>query len=209
MDIHSFFIFVHLFNKSHTPLYHLLRWCIVKIYSWQLQLSNTPFSPLLLRTTKKIQNNHYPWAYKMKWILGSEWLPKFARWAHLPRCKFPAMVPNKKLSFWPYDISVIDQACLVKMAYMPSWIIKESLGKGTYLTASRTGHQISQIKWTFELFCALVWNLAHFFSKFELSSFIVRFLGHFCLYLVTDKDYYIITIMKANFDSMYFMQEFI
>ena len=27
----------------------------------------------------------------------------------------------------------------------------------------QTGHQISQIKWTFELFCALVGNFAHFF----------------------------------------------
>ena len=51
--------------------------------------------------------------------------------------------------------------------------------------------------------------LAHFFSKFELLSFIVQFLGHFCLCLFTDTDYYVITIMEANFDSMSFMQDFI
>ena len=31
-------------------------------------------------------------------------------------------------------------------------------------------HQISRIKWTFEHFCALVWNLVHFFTKLELFS---------------------------------------
>ena len=36
------------------------------------------------------------------------------------------------------------------------------------LPISRLEHKISRIKWTFEHFCALVWNLVHFFTKFEL-----------------------------------------
>ena len=35
-----------------------------------------------------------------------------------------------------------------------------------------------------------------FFSK------IVWFFGHCCMYLVTDKDYFVITMMNANFDGM-------
>ena len=58
--------------------------------------------------------------------------------------------------------------------------------------------QILQIKWTFELFWALVWNLVHFFpqnSTFFL--FIVWFLGHFYMWSLTD--YFIITMRKANY----------
>ena len=40
----------------------------------------------------------------------------------------------------------------------------------------------------------------------NLFLFIVWFLGHFCVYLVTDKDYFIIATMKANFDSIYFIR---
>ena len=53
-----------------------------------------------------------------------------------------------------------------------------------------TGLQISRIKWTFELFCAFnSLKFSSFISKFELFLFGVRFLGHFCTYLVTDQDY--------------------
>ena len=47
-------------------------------------------------------------------------------------------------------------------------------------------------------------NLAHFFPK-NLYFFISQFLGHFCTYLVTDKVYFVITMMKMNFDSMLFI----
>ena len=43
-----------------------------------------------------------------------------------------------------------------------SRIIRESAGYDTNLPVSRTGRFISRIKSSFELFCALVWNLAHF-----------------------------------------------
>ena len=46
-----------------------------------------------------------------------------------------------------------------------SWTIWESPRYGTDLSLSPMGHQISQIKWTFEIICALVWNLGHFFSQ--------------------------------------------
>ena len=44
----------------------------------------------------------------------------------------------------------------------PSRIMRESPEYDTNLPVSRTGRFISRIKSSFELFCALVWNLAHF-----------------------------------------------
>ena len=40
-----------------------------------------------------------------------------------------------------------------------------SPGYGTDLPLSSTGHHISQIKSSSELFCALVWDLARFYLK--------------------------------------------
>ena len=80
-----------------------------------------------------------------------------------------------------------------------------SPGYGTDLLFSRTGHPISQIKSSFDLFCSLVWDVAHFFRKIWIFLFVVRFLAHFRKYLVTDKDYFGIKPMIVNFDSMYFM----
>ena len=58
---------------------------------------------------------------KMKQIPHSDWLPERAKWAHLARSGFPALVPQeKKFCFWPYKKSFIDQACWFKMAeYWP------------------------------------------------------------------------------------------
>ena len=39
----------------------------------------------------------------------------------------------------------------------------------TNLPVSCTGHQISRIKSSYELFCALIWNVSHFLPKFEFS----------------------------------------
>ena len=50
-------------------------------------------------------------------IFSSVWLnPVFwlATWA--ARLRFPALVPQEKFSFWPYNKSYIDQPCLVKIA---------------------------------------------------------------------------------------------
>ena len=52
-----------------------------------------------------------------------------------------------------------------------SWTIRESPRYSTDLPLPPTGHQISQIKWTFEIICALVWNLAHFFFKIRIGFF--------------------------------------
>ena len=46
-----------------------------------------------------------------------------------------------------------------------SQIIRKSPGYDTDLPLSRTGHHISRIKSSFKLFCALVWDLAHFWLK--------------------------------------------
>ena len=50
-----------------------------------------------------------------------------------------------------------------------SQIIRETPRYSTSPPVSRIGHRISCIKSTFELFCALVWNLAHFPPKLETS----------------------------------------
>ena len=85
-----------------------------------------------------------------------------------------------------------------------SRIIQESPVYGTEFPLSRTGHQISWIKQTFELFCALVWSWPIFSLK--ICTFLFHgFLGHFCTYLVTEKVYFVITMMKMNFDSMLFI----
>ena len=39
----------------------------------------------------------------------------------------------------------------------------------TNLLVSHTGHQISQIKLSYEFFCVFIWNLSHFIPKFEFS----------------------------------------
>ena len=81
-------------------------------------------------------------------------------------------------------MSMYDHTCQL------SRIIRESPRYDANLPVSRTGHHISRIKSSFEFFCALVWDLAHFCSKHEFFLLVVRFLGHFCTYLVTDKDYF-------------------
>ena len=48
-----------------------------------------------------------------------------------------------------------------------SQIIRETPRYSTSPSVSRIGHRISCIKSTFELSCALVWNLAHFPPKLE------------------------------------------
>ena len=50
-----------------------------------------------------------------------------------------------------------------------SQIIRETPRYSTSLPVFHIGHRISCIKSTFELFCALVWNLAHFPPKLETS----------------------------------------
>ena len=40
-----------------------------------------------------------PRAGKMKRILRSNWLPERARWAHLARSGFPALVPQEQVLF--------------------------------------------------------------------------------------------------------------
>ena len=69
--------------------------------------------------------------------------------------------------------------------------MRESHGYGANLPLSRTGPYISGIKSSFELFCALVWDLTHF--KLKTSIFLIRsavsgaFLHVFSHY---DKDYF-------------------
>ena len=71
--------------------------------------------------------------------------------------------------FCPCSIIPVDHPCHLKSG-VSSW---ESNSLNTYIHAnspglsgslllSRTGHQISRMKSSFELFCALVCDLAHF-----------------------------------------------
>ena len=68
-------------------------------------------------------------------------------------------------------------------------IYANSPGYSTDLLLSCKGHKISQIKWVLS-FSVLQFKLFSPFllSKLKLFLFIVQFLGHFCMYLVTDKD---------------------
>ena len=50
-------------------------------------------------------------AGKMKRILRSDWLPEREKWAHLARLGLSALVPQEKLSFRPYNKSIIYKAC--------------------------------------------------------------------------------------------------
>ena len=50
-----------------------------------------------------------------------------------------------------------------------SCILANSPRYNTDLPVSRTGHQISLVKSSYELFCDLIWNLSHFLPKFEFS----------------------------------------
>ena len=49
VNIHTIFIQIHLFNKLHPSLKHLLGWCIIEIYCGQLKLGDTPLRPFLLK----------------------------------------------------------------------------------------------------------------------------------------------------------------
>ena len=64
-----------------------------------------------------------PQAGKLKQILCSDSLPKWARWAYVDHLGLPALFPpseNLGEIFWPYNKSFIDQAYSVKMArYWP------------------------------------------------------------------------------------------
>ena len=80
------------------------------------------------------------------------------------------------LSRYPLFLAVLLVEVYTSLAYMSS-----------------TSHQISRIKWIIEVFCAFnSLKFSSFFSKFEPFLFGVRFLGHFCTYLVTDQDYFVI-----------------
>ena len=86
-----------------------------------------------------------------------------------------------------YDLNGISQLSYCHTCQL-SRFSRESPSFSSNLPVSQLEHQISRIKWTFKHFCAIVWNLVHFFTKFELFLFIVQFLGHFCTCLVNDKD---------------------
>ena len=88
---------------------------------------------------------------------------------------------------WHFQVTLMEDK---KHTCQPSRIIRESPGYDTNLPVSRTGRFISRIKSSFELFCVLVWNLAHF--QFKTGIFLIRntVSEAFYTYLVTDKDYF-------------------
>ena len=92
----------------------------------------------------------------------------------------PSSIPGNTTSF-SFNFSPLHTCQL-------SRIIWESPEYGIDLPLSRTGHHISRIKSSLELFCALLLEIQPIFSSKKNFLFVVRFLGHFCTYLVTDKD---------------------
>ena len=67
------------------------------------------------------------------------------------------------------SVSVSDYVCtlLLKTIRCQVWLSYMPTLPDTTTISSRTGHQISRIKLRYELFCALIWNLSHFVTKFE------------------------------------------
>ena len=80
-----------------------------------------------------------------------------------------------------------------------SLIIRESPRYSTNLLVSRMCHQISLLKLTFELFCVLVWNLAHLFPPKFKAFFDSKSVSEtFCNCFIRDRGYF----SKTNFDGM-------
>ena len=44
-----------------------------------------------------------------------------------------------------------------------------------------------------------------FSAKIQFFLFIVQSLRHFCMYFITDKDYFAIIIIEVNLDGLYLM----
>ena len=91
----------------------------------------------------------------------------FQDYSHLDDYTPPTMRTYGLYCYCPWTVPFNDHTRICQL----SWIIRECPGYGTDLPLFCMGHQISPIKWTFELFCALVWNLTHFFSQ-NLNFFI-------------------------------------
>ena len=66
----------------------------------------------------------------MNGIRPSDWLPEWARWGL--SCPFMISIgpTRKKLSFWPYNKSFIDQASLVMMAHYPRSFLRYNHKEG-------------------------------------------------------------------------------
>ena len=89
----------------------------------------------------------------------------FQDYSHLDDYTPPTECTYGLYCYCPWKFPFNDHSRICQL----SWIIQECPGYGTDLPLFRMGHQFSPIKWTFELFYALVWNLTHFF--FQNSNF--------------------------------------
>ena len=87
----------------------------------------------------------------------------FQDYSHLDDYTPPTVCTYGLYCYCPWKFPFNDHSRICQL----SWIIRKCPGYGNDLPLSRTGYQISSIKWTFELFCTLVWNLAHFFLKIQ------------------------------------------
>ena len=84
-------------------------------------------------------------------ILYIGWFPSFEL-----LCEWNPMVRLSKWAIWGAINRTYRCTCQL------SCVIRESPGYDTNLPVSCMGHHISWIKSSFEFFCALVWDLAHF-----------------------------------------------
>ena len=76
----------------------------------------------------------------------------------------------------------IQSLLFTPFSYMPTLL------DTAVISCSPTGYWIFWIKWTFQLFCALVWNLAHFFC-FVLFCFFFSKFDLFYSFLVSGKEW--------------------
>ena len=103
---------------------------------------------------------------------------------------------EKLTGLWARNYATILQVLILKFAF--------GLGKFPGLSKNRPLISCSPARVTksaFEVFCAWAWNFAPF-PKSLIFLFIVWYQGYFCMNLITDKDFFIITLIKVNFGSM-------
>ena len=96
---------------------------------------------------------------------------------------------EKVTGLWARNYATILQVLILKFAFGPGkfpGLSKNSSPLPPNLLLSRMGHQILQIKLTFEVFCAWAWNFAPF-PKNLIFLFIVLVSGVFCMNLITEK----------------------
>ena len=86
-----------------------------------------------------------PRAGKMNQILHCDWLPEQARWSYLARSGLPAVSCKKQFPRKPYNKSLNDQVCSVRMAgYRPCSFFLKFMDLDSVLVHKHTIKELGQ-----------------------------------------------------------------